>query len=313
MSRLNNNDDRASGAHVFESRPSPVCVSLDTAIDWQQFYQFLLQRMTPNTAEDRLRYAKHYASVLHTGIPVGLLQLSPHKRIHAMKALSSLARFTGKQDAWLAIRQRYGLQWSTGTEKLDAFTRFFDSSKDLDTMIGWLSEAIRSTLPKPYANFLLFCTLTGLRASECVEAVRLINSTSQSTGTSVNRASNYYNPEQNILQHYRFPELFIRRTKAVYISVMNDEILGIAQSIGKSPTLIGLKKAIKHRSLSMRLKYCRKIYASWLHKYGISDSLIDMLQGRIGKNIFLKHYLTPTRDFKDHILQALEQLQRELD
>jgi len=33
----------------------------------------------------------------------------------------------------------------------------------------------------------------------------------------------YYNQEQNVLQHYRFPELFIRRTKAVYISVANDE------------------------------------------------------------------------------------------
>jgi intergrase/recombinase len=58
----------------------------------------------------------------------------------------------------------------------------------------------------------------------------------------------------------------------------------------------------------MRLKYCRKIYASWLHKCGISDSLIDMLQGRIGKNIFLKHYLTPDASFKDRVLDALKQL-----
>jgi intergrase/recombinase len=65
--------------------------------------------------------------------------------------------------------------------------------------------------------------------------------------------------------------------------------------------------------LSMQVKYCRKIYASWLHKCGISDSLIDMLQGRIGKNIFLKHYLTPYAAYKDRVLQALEQLQQQLD
>src|SRR5918999_514692 len=29
-------------------------------VDWQQFHQFLLQRMTPNTAADRIRYAKQF-------------------------------------------------------------------------------------------------------------------------------------------------------------------------------------------------------------------------------------------------------------
>jgi intergrase/recombinase len=112
---------------------------------------------------------------------------------------------------------------------------------------------------------------------------------------------------------YRFPELFLKRTKAVYISVVDDKIIELAKSIDFTPTLIGLKKAIMHRSLSMRLKYCRKIFASWLHKYGISDSLIDMLQGRIGKNIFLRHYLTPSNNYKEQVLQALEKLQRAIE
>jgi hypothetical protein len=263
--------------------------------------------MTAKTAEDRLRYAKKYANLLvvldRTVSLETLLQLSPNKRIHIMKALSALARFTGRQDTWRQIRQQYGLQWSTGTEKLDAFTRFFDSSKDLDTMIGWLREALQ-VLPTNYANFYLFCTLTGLRASECVEAVRLLKS--------LNSSQQYYNPEQKVLQHYRFPALFIKRTKAVYISVVDNQLLEIAQKIGKAPTLIGLKKATMRTCTSMKLKYCRKIYASWLHNCGISDSLIDMLQGRIGKNIFVKHYLTPSSDYKQNVLQALMQLQRQL-
>jgi Archaeal phage integrase len=275
-------------------------------IDWQQFHQFLLQRMTSKTAEDRIRYAKQYASIListPSGVNTGhlLLHLFPNKRIHVMKALSSLARYTGNQDTWRAIRQQYGLQWSTGTEKIDAFTRFFDDSKDLDTMIGWLKEALQ-VLPSNHAHFLLFCTLTGMRASECVEAVRLLHISSTS----------YYNPEQQVLQHYRFPNIFIRRTKAIYISIVNNEIIDIARKIDKTPTLNSLKMTLKHRHLSMQLKYCRKIYASWLHRCGISSDLIDMLQGRIGKNIFLKHYLTPSADYKAQVLQALEQLQRQL-
>jgi hypothetical protein len=259
--------------------------------------------MTAKTAEDRIRYAKQYASVLTSmGIPIDLLQLSPNKRIHVMKALSSLARFTGQVPAWRQMREQYQLSWSTGTEKIDAFTRFFDDSKDLDTMLRWLKEAIQS-LPGQYANFFLFCTLTGMRASECVEAVKLIKLSTTS----------YYNPEQMILQHYRFPDIFIRRTKAIYISVVDDSIVEIAKKIGKTPTLNALKMQTRHSCLSFRAKYCRKIFASYLHKQGISDSLVDMLQGRIGKNIFLKHYLTPSADYKDRVLQALEQLQRQLD
>lgn len=259
--------------------------------------------MTAKTAEDRIRYAKQYASVLALRYIEELQQLSPNKRIHVMKALSSLARYTGQTDIWLAIRQQYGLQWSTGTEKIDAFTRFFDDSKDLDTMLQWLREALQ-VLPADYANFLVFCTLTGMRASECVETVNLIHNPTA--------VGSYYNLEQMILQHYRFPHLFIRRTKAVYISVADESIVAIARKIEKPPTLNGLKMQSKHRNLSMRLKYCRKIFASHLHRSGLSSDLIDMLQGRIGKNIFLKHYLTPTADYKDRVLTALRGLQEQL-
>ncbi|MFL6309231.1 MAG: hypothetical protein ACJ70T_04455, partial [Nitrososphaera sp.] len=50
-------------------------------VNWQQFHNFLLQRMTAKTAEDRLRYSKQYADVLLFGIPNTLQQLAPNKRI----------------------------------------------------------------------------------------------------------------------------------------------------------------------------------------------------------------------------------------
>jgi len=250
--------------------------------------------MTAKTAEDRLRYAKQYASILTSvGMPTELLQLSPNKRIHVMKALSSLARFTGRSDDWQQIRQKHGLQWSTGTEKIDAFTRFFDQSKNLDTMIDWLRQAMQA-LPRDYSNFLLFCTLTGMRGSEAVESVRLLN---QPSGKF---PEDYYNPEQQKLQHYLFPDIFIRRTKAIYVSVVNDAIIGIAKNISKTPTQNGLKKAlVRRRYLSMKVKYCRKIYASYLRQSGIESEIIDMLSGRVGKNIFLRHYYRPGLDYKE--------------
>jgi hypothetical protein len=92
-----------------------------------QFKQFLLQRMNDKTAGDRLRYAKQYAHVLlRCSDPNILLQLSPGKRIHAMKAFSCLAKFTGQYDEWLAIKRGYNLTWTEGSnEALATFERFF--------------------------------------------------------------------------------------------------------------------------------------------------------------------------------------------
>jgi hypothetical protein len=162
----------AAGGHWFESLSASDGIAV-VVLDWQKFHQFLLQRMTAKTAEDRLRYAKLYSHKLETGNVQQLLQLSPDKRIHAMKAISCLAKYTGTYDRWLQLSQRYGLKWTSGNEALATFERFFDDNKTLDTMIQSLRQA-RQVLPKAYGDTLLFCTLTGLRASECINCIKLI-------------------------------------------------------------------------------------------------------------------------------------------
>jgi hypothetical protein len=291
------------------------------SIDWKQFHQFLLQRMTAKTAEDRMQYAKRYVDILannNSGNACSeLLSATPNKRIHIMKALSSVARFTGRSEQWRQMRQQYQLNWATGTEKIDAFTRFFDDSRSLDVMLQWLHEALRA-LPSQYANLLLFCTLTGMRGSECIESLRLINQRHHQydikpkLGSQIMDRHKYYNPERQILQHYLYPQIFIRRTKAIYISIVNEQIIEIARRVEGNPSLIGLKKAIMRRRLSMSIKYCRKIHASWLHHRGVSSDLIDALQGRISKSIFLRHYLSPSADYKDKVLENLSELQKQL-
>jgi hypothetical protein len=69
-----------------------------------------------------------------------------------------------------------------------------------------------------------------MRASECVEAVKLLNSSCDGSSRQI-----YYNPEQQVLQHYRYPNIFIRRTKAIYISVVDDSIIEIARRIENTP------------------------------------------------------------------------------
>jgi len=157
------------GARWFESDPS-----YPTIIDWQRFHNFLLQRMTAKTAEDRYRYSKQFYNILQNGDASTLMQLPANKRIHVQKALSCLARYTGKTEQWSQLRKTYGLTWTTGNEQLDAFSRFFSEDNiDLEKMIEWLREA-RQRIPKIYSDFYLFCTLTGMRCSEALASVKLI-------------------------------------------------------------------------------------------------------------------------------------------
>jgi intergrase/recombinase len=62
----------------------------------------------------------------------------------------------------------------------------------------------------------------------------------------------------------------------------------------------------------MNIKYCRKTHASYLRQSGIESESINMIQGRIGKDIFFRHYLTPDSSFKSKVLDAISKLQKEI-
>ena len=63
----------------------------------------------------------------------------------------------------------------------------------------------------------------------------------------------------------------------------------------------------------MEMRSCCKIFASWLHKHGVSDVLIDLLQGRVGKSVLVNHYLQPGQDYRSKILDAVNGLKLEIE
>jgi intergrase/recombinase len=67
------------------------------------------------------------------------------------------------------------------------------------------------------------------------------------------------------------------------------------------------------RSLDMQLKYCRKIFASYLRQSGIESEIIDLLQGRVPKSVFTRHYFTPSSDYRDKVIGALDMLKDHIE
>jgi hypothetical protein len=78
---------------------------------WSGFQSYLNKYNNHVGTRDRLNYAVKYAHILDTGEAHQLLELSPEKRMHIMKSLSALAKYTGRYDGWQQVRQRFQLKW----------------------------------------------------------------------------------------------------------------------------------------------------------------------------------------------------------
>jgi hypothetical protein len=273
-----------------------------------EFRRFPLQSMNKKTVNGRIRYAREFAHVLQSGDAQPLLQLSADKRLHVMKSLACLSKFLGCHDTtWMTIKRKYNLKWTSRKGALDIFERCYgDDSSNLDTMLQWLRQ-MRQELPSSYYNVFLFCTLTGLRTNECFEAIRLIRDP-----ITFERC---YDRSGQVLRHYAFPEVFIRKTKAAYISLVNEELMDIVRygiTISPCNYMKVMYFVVRYKGLRMNMHYCRKIYSSYLRQYaGIESEIIDLMQGRIPSTVFAKHYFRPNlQQYTGRVLDALKELQQ---
>jgi intergrase/recombinase len=133
---------------------------------------------------------------------------------------------------------------------------------------------------------LLFNTLVGLRPDEACKAIQIIQK----------EEDNYVRKDLMILEHYKFPDIFIRRTKKAYITILTDSILDLAKQSANCG-YNALRLAVKRKKLDMNMAYCRKIFATYLRTHGIEQEIIDLLQGRAPRSVFARHYFRPNFNY----------------
>jgi integrase len=221
-----------------------------------------------------------------------------------MEALTAYAKYAGCYEQWQQIRKRYSLRWTNGNESIAAMQRFFDDTRSLDSMLQRVREMVQ-VLPVPMAAIIRFACITGLRPNEACESVRLL--------ISGNYHASYYNSQQQCLEHWRYPEIFLRPTKNAYISYLSTDCYQwITKIQGKPPTLAAISSVCKRRKIPCNFNLCRKIFASWLYKSGIPDMTIDMLQGRVSQSVLAQHYIRPDSTLRQRVLDAVSQLEKEI-
>jgi hypothetical protein len=278
----------------FEQKEIPFLTETGYETFWNDFEEYLSINLTKHTVKCRILYAKLYAHVLRECNAQDLLLLSDEKRLHVMKSLAALSKYLGSYNKWKDIIQRYQLKWS-GDNSLQIFKNMTNPGKDYESMTNWLKYTI-SRLPTKYGNILLYDTLTGLRPEEACKSIILTH----------NSLAEYLNKESFVLEHFKYPELFIRKTKAAYISLISEPILNIARH-SSNCGYNSLRLAIKRRGLDMNMAYCRKIFATHLRMRGIEQETVDLLQGRTPKSIFAKHYFRPDFSY-DRIRESIQSL-----
>jgi intergrase/recombinase len=168
----------------------------------------------------------------------------------------------------------------------------------------WYSQATK-ILRSNERLLLRYAFLSGLRRTEALTSFNLIIELSRQ-----NKLSNYYNEELSILEHFRYPQFFIRNTKNVFITVIDKEL--IRQIAASEPvTYAAIRKRLLKQSFKVRIRELRSFYASFLHKHGILSEEVEILQGRIPKSVFVRHYLKENpKELSNRILSKLADLEQ---
>jgi len=229
--------------------------------------------------------------------------LSPYVRDHAVKALTALSKYSGMYQEFRNKMKSYGVK----RLRRDAFTSFLRILNNNNSdILDWYRKAV-NVLRSNERLFLRFVTITGLRKNEAVQSFNLIIRLHENADL-----ENYYNKELNCLEHFKFKELFLRRTKNAYISFIPKEFI---QKIAKSDpvTYPAIIKRLKRKDLRTRINELRDYYGTFMVRHGLIREEVDLLQGRIPPSIFIRHYWSPSfKEMRDRTLKAISLLKQSL-
>jgi intergrase/recombinase len=110
--------------------------------------------------------------------------------------------------------------------------------------------------------------------------------------------------------HFKYPELFLRRTKNCYISfVSQDLVTAIAQS--QEVTYAMIRKRLNRQGLKVRINGLRDYFGTYLRKHNVTKEEIDLLQGRIPSEIFIRHYWSPKlSELRNRLFKSIKGLEQ---
>ncbi|MCD6529823.1 hypothetical protein J7L06_06010 [Candidatus Bathyarchaeota archaeon] len=282
------------------SRTSSGFLISPATLDWDGFREWLKAKYSKKYAWTVHRYAKRYFYMFQGNL--GEVEtFGRAKRRIVLSSLIALSKYLGVYEAFKRRMKNYGLKWESQSS-FESFMRILRESKS--DVLGWVKRCLEA-FDKPYAMFVKFALISGLRKTEAIEAFNLAVKLGKAGSL-----SEYYNRELQTLEHFRYPEKFIRGSKNVFFSIIPSGFLASMVECG-TVSDSGYKRRLKKAGLPSRIKDLRDYYATFMLQHGLFKEEVDLIQGRIGKTIFMKHYFSPSiRDLCDRTLKAVRKILR---
>jgi len=193
----------------------------------------------------------------------------------------------------------YGIKWESQSS-YDSFLRILkDENRDI---FGWIKTCL-SLFDCSYAAFVKFAFISGLRKSEAIEAFNLAIKLDAE-----GKLDEFYNAEFEALEYFRYPKLFFRRSKNAFFSFVPTAF--ISELVKFHPiSNSGLKRRLRKHRLPCRLQDLRHYHATFMVKRGLLREEADLLQGRVNRSIFMRHYFTPSiTELKHRTVKAVQEM-----
>jgi len=199
--------------------------------------------------------------------------------------------------------RNYDLKW----KKSNPLTTLISIlNNDLSDVREWLFEVLEK-LPEDASALTAYIVLTGLRIVEACNSTKLIAKLSAE-----NRVCEYLDSELMMLNHFKYPKLFLRNSKNVYISFISQDLLETILQYRPNLNDDDIASRLRKRGFNVRLKHLGKLHATILREH-VPSEVIDLLHGRIGSSIFLRFYYKPfLQEIREKVMKALASLEREI-
>jgi len=267
-------------------------------INWERFREYCFTKFSPYNAGNLYNTALKYHRLLYEGFDV-LHTFSRDKCRHVLIALANLSKFCGCYDRFKTLKEKSGLKWGHESS-FEVFLKMYNSPNDA---FEWLLDVKEKMLYRYYFP-ICFQALTGLRPTEAISSLNLI---------AVKGLEEYYNREYEVLEHFRYPSVFLRGTKNAFISILSITMLERLKEWRYKTSYNMLRLALKKRGFKLKLQELRVYYATFLRQKNIPKESIDLIQGRIAKDIFVRFYYKPhVLQLKNQVLNTIKPLENQL-
>jgi len=250
-----------------------------------------------------MRYAKKFSYCLFTDDFSVINGFSDCKRGHVLNALSALSKYLGVYNKFQGLVKAYGLKWKRQNSEMLILDRIEKTRKN-GNIIDWIKK-VKEKYPS-LTDFLEFILVSGLRFTEAVHSYNLIVEL-----TKKSEINNYYNCEKQFLEHYKFKQIFIRRTKKAFVSYIPKKLI---HKIGKNKKISSYQIGnwfSRNRELKSRFSDIREYWATFMTKY-LNLAEIDFLQGRVSASVFMRNYFNPELidDLKERVFKGISKIRK---